>query len=1269
MKPFYTFGLACLLFCISFISSAQTISENYSVQISVLTETNPPSITLVWKAVEGATEYRVFRKSPTSLDWGTVGATLGPDDTAVIDSGVMPGQVYEYKVEASRGNNPTTAFGYVMAGIQAPATENRGGIALVVDDFFSTSLSTELEQLEMDLVGDGYVVYRVDVSRNNSPMLVRSRIMSIYNNNPDVFTALLVGHVPVPYSGNINPDGHSEHRGAWPTDGFYADMDANWTDMTVNTTTASRMANQNVPGDGKYDHSIYPSPLELRVGRIDFANMPAFPDSEEELMRKYLNKLSNFKHGMLDVVFGGVIDDNFVGMAEGFAQNGYRNFGPLVGFPNVAAGDYFSTLTNTPLIWSYGCGPGSYTSAGGIGNTNDFVNNESQGVFTMLFGSYFGDWDTNNNFLRAALASGNTLTNVWAGRPNWFFHRMGLNETIGISSWLSQNNLFLGNLYQSTGFANSWVHSSFMGDPTLKMFNLKSPSFTDISQSGGNVEITWEPGDTNHLGYRLYRASERLGPYEPVVDAIIVSNFWIDSCVGTGDYYYQLRPYAIQGSASGTFFNLGTGVFQQFTVADVPATVTVSAAAPSCVDGTDGSASIDDISDAVGPYSIEWSTGATSSQVTGLSSGTYGFTITDFCGKTSAGEVTISDPDPIVPNASATDESAAGANDGSATANPSGGDGNYSFAWSNGQNMQTITGLSPGDYTVTITDGNGCFATQTITVAMFGCNLSIAINTFDALCNGGLGSIIYSVSGGTAPYTFTETPPGDYPAGTYNYTLVDDNNCEVSGTFSINEPDPLTPGTETVVHPTCPSDTDGSISIDPEGGTGPYTVNWSTGASGNSITDLASGDYSVSIIDDNNCRFNNTYTLSGEDITPPALALIPVTTVSLDADGLVNIDAAMIDAGTADNCGGYTLTLSQVAFDCNQVGSNQITVTATDDAGNTVSEDITIEVVDDTPPEIICPADITVDGCEEVINYNLPTWSDNCTIGQPVRTSGMPTGSTFSSGTGTVSYEIVDAGGNIAACSFTITVRPTFAFENASVEDATCFGDTDGSIDVTVTGGTPNILFSWSNGETGSSISGLPAGTYTLNITDGSCSYTETYEVTEPTAVAGTIVTITQESSAGNDGAIDMDASGGVGPYSFVWTDENGTTISTDEDPSGLTAGIYAVEITDAAGCSIIIDDIVVTRMVGTSSIDFPGSWKVYPNPANEFVLLEAALTSRGNAVIKIYSSTGMLVAHKELGVTKHVAERLETSQLATGLYLIEMRLDGKRYYQKLMVD
>ena len=154
-------------------------------------------------------------------------------------------------------------------------------------------------------------------------------------------TLLLIGHVPVPYSGNISPDGHSNHRGAWPADVYYADLDGEWTDLTVNTTSAERQANWNVPGDGRFDQSTIPSPTELWIGRIDLSQMTSFANkpngrSELELMRQYFDKNHRFRTGQLNVSRRGLIADNFGRKGrDPIVGSAWRAFPPFFWVENV----------------------------------------------------------------------------------------------------------------------------------------------------------------------------------------------------------------------------------------------------------------------------------------------------------------------------------------------------------------------------------------------------------------------------------------------------------------------------------------------------------------------------------------------------------------------------------------------------------------------------------------------------------------------------------------------------------------------------------------------------------------------------------------------------------------------------------------------------------------------------------------------------------------------------------------------------------------------
>ena len=174
----------------------------------------------------------------------------------------------------------------------------------------------------------------------------------------------------------------------------------------------------------------------------------------------------------------------------------------------------------------------------------------------MLFGSYFGDWDTQDNFLRAALAQGRTLTNVWSGRPHWQFHHMGLGEHIGYNVRLSQNN---NGLYFKNNSARV-VHIAFMGDPALRNDVIAPPSKVVVTKNGYHAQITWEASTEEVLGYHIYRKPDFSLSYVRVNADIITDTSYTDSClVLQGVYKYMVRAIKLQESPSGTYFNMSQG--------------------------------------------------------------------------------------------------------------------------------------------------------------------------------------------------------------------------------------------------------------------------------------------------------------------------------------------------------------------------------------------------------------------------------------------------------------------------------------------------------------------------------------------------------------------------------------------------------------------------------------------------------------------------------------------------------------------------------------
>ena len=520
---------------------------------------SPPSITLNWSSHPNTTGFTIFRKLKGGTSWGSTYATAGGAATQYTDISVQVNTSYEYKVVRST-SNLGSGYGYINAGIQIGAVEFRGKVIVLVDNTFTNSLAVQLAQLQNDLEGEGWKVVRHDVSRTASVTSVKSLVVADHNTDPTNTKALLIiGHVPVPRSGNLAPDGHADHYGAWSADTYYGEVNSSWTDATVYSQSAAWTRNHNVPGDGKFDQTTIPSAMELAVGRVDFFDMPSFGQNETTLLSNYLTKLHNWKVKAMTADTKGLVDDNFTGYSEAFAQSGWRNFGPLVGPSNVAAQDYFGTMGGQSRLWSYGCGGGYYSSSNGVGNTANFASTPIKTVFTLLFGSYFGDYDTPDNFLRAPLASGQALTCAWAGFPNWFFHHMGLGETIGYSTVVSENNT---THYEPTNGQTSRVHMALMGDPTLHMHVVAPVSnVACVTANSTTASITWSPSADQVVGYHVYRFDTGTQSWLRRNTALLTSTNYVDNITGlSGTVRYMVRAMKLESAYSGTYYNLSMGI-------------------------------------------------------------------------------------------------------------------------------------------------------------------------------------------------------------------------------------------------------------------------------------------------------------------------------------------------------------------------------------------------------------------------------------------------------------------------------------------------------------------------------------------------------------------------------------------------------------------------------------------------------------------------------------------------------------------------------------
>jgi hypothetical protein len=606
-----------------------------AVMVNATSKFNPPSITLTWKKNDIDLSYDIKKKLIDKQSWGTTIAVINPPNTSYTDYNVELGKAYEYmitsteyaKVTLNTGKGDTTypttvyGYGYLYAGVGYVPPAYKGKIILLIDSTIKAALPDEIATLEDDMVSEGWGIVEKLVSRNEtfSPLDVemnKQLITDEYNKDPkNVNTVLLLGRVAVPYSGDINKkvqngianvtDAHPNHCGAWPADVFYGHMNIDdWTDLYATDTIGYRKDNWNIPGDGKYDVTRLTSDASLAVGRVDFYNMPAFSKSEVELIRNYLKRDHEYRTGQIPIIYRGLVDDNFGWLGgENPGQNAYRNFPPLIGLDSVKPADWFTELPKSSYYWAYGCGGGSFSTCSGIktddsghsvnGTTADFAQNPMNVIFTMLFGSYFGDWDAQNDIMRAILCSDPpALTACWAARPSWYFHHMALGVPIGFSHLISQNNwydpsgrdyLYTANkyviqqdpwkgYYYTNQAAAGFVHMALMGDPTLtmNMGAVKPPKNLSIFQSGYNIEILWEAPDQTVDGYDVFYSKNKNGPFTKINTSLITALNYSDPHLTEGQSYYMVKAVKLLSAGddgqyktfSGSYYNSSQGVIK-----------------------------------------------------------------------------------------------------------------------------------------------------------------------------------------------------------------------------------------------------------------------------------------------------------------------------------------------------------------------------------------------------------------------------------------------------------------------------------------------------------------------------------------------------------------------------------------------------------------------------------------------------------------------------------------------------------------------------------
>ncbi|MDA3843381.1 MAG: hypothetical protein PF588_03310 [Candidatus Kapabacteria bacterium] len=565
--------LLLLLFILFFFSAnragfSDPIEAAVMFDVDIINDLDNPKIRLSWQP-DSAKRFEISRKLLSDKNF-TLLKKLDSNSSEFIDEDIEIGVGYDYYIK--KVFRLYDAYGHGYVGSKLPVKEFSGRVLILVDETMSVPLAYELSRFRQDIKAEGHqttlrTVPRTEEFDPDAVAHIKDIIDAEFDHSDSLTTVVLFGRIAVPYSGESAPDGHPDHVGAWPADVYYGVMNAEWTDETVSSDTSKSARNHNFPGDGKFDQTSIPGDVSVRVGRIDFYDLPAYEISETELLRNYLEKDHNFRSSKIKVPNRAIIDDNFGDYAEGFATLAWFNFSSLCGSENIIEGDFRDVLTAEPYLWSYGCGEGSPVSIHKIAYVHNFVDSSFYGVFTCMFGSWNGDWDTTNNILRMGLASSPfILTVAWAGRPFWFFQHMGLGEEYGYSGMLSQNNKML---YESPGiYATKQMHTSILGDPTLTMYHVEAPTkyfhYLEFSDTNRAIILNWRASpNTDVSSYNVYRSGEPDGKYLKINENPVTDLIYRDDRPLPGSNNYCVRAVKLQETPTGSFYNQSPGIFYE----------------------------------------------------------------------------------------------------------------------------------------------------------------------------------------------------------------------------------------------------------------------------------------------------------------------------------------------------------------------------------------------------------------------------------------------------------------------------------------------------------------------------------------------------------------------------------------------------------------------------------------------------------------------------------------------------------------------------------